>query len=124
MYMSSPGYAVVAETVSLAAAHAPRARGLVNAVLRKASSTDLASLVPDGDSLEAIAVRLSHPLWLLKRWESVFGRQRAADIAEANQGLSYPDLLLNPASGSKARPASSATGSPAVRCIRWMKEAR
>jgi 16S rRNA (cytosine967-C5)-methyltransferase len=107
MFMSSPGYAVVAETVSLAAAHAPRARGLVNAVLRKASSIDLPSLVPDGDSLEAVAVRLSHPLWLLKRWEILFGRQRAAEIAEANQGLSYPDLLLNPASAG-ARAALSA----------------
>lgn len=101
LFMSSPAYAVVSETVALAARHAPRARGLVNAVLRKASSADLAAMIPAGDSMEAIATRLAHPVWMMRRWAGLFGVGRAIAIAEADQQLSYPDLLLN-----RKRPAA------------------
>jgi 16S rRNA (cytosine967-C5)-methyltransferase len=87
MYMEVAPYAAVSETVDLAAHHAKHARGLVNAVLRRAAKTDLTALAND------VATRTAHPGWLLHRWERMFGPKRAAAIAEANQQLSYPDLF-------------------------------
>jgi 16S rRNA (cytosine967-C5)-methyltransferase len=88
-------YAAVSETVTLAGSIAPRAKGFVNAVLRRATERTIESLDPRGDSIGAIAVRTSHPEWLVERWAKAFGRERAASIAAADQELSYPDLLVN-----------------------------
>jgi 16S rRNA (cytosine967-C5)-methyltransferase len=93
--MRSPAYAVVFEAVETAGRTAPRARSFCNAVLRAASSVDLKSLLPDGDSLEAMAIKTAHPEWLLKRWSEWFGRARALAIARANQQLSWPDVIVN-----------------------------
>lgn len=81
LFMDVPAYAAVSETVDLAP---KRARGFVNAVLRKASRP-----VEPPD----VATRTAHPRWLLDRWFEVFGAERAARIAAANQELSYPDVL-------------------------------
>ena len=46
-----------------------------------------------------VATRTAHPRWLLDRWTRMFGADRAAAIAEANQQLSYPDVFAeNPPS--------------------------
>lgn len=84
--MNVPPHAAVSETVDLAARHARRARGFVNAVMRKAVTT-----LPEPPDP---ATRLAHPGWLLGRWSRMFGPQRAEAIAEANQQLSYPDALV------------------------------
>ncbi|MBI2213091.1 MAG: hypothetical protein HYU52_05535 [Acidobacteria bacterium] len=89
------GYAAVSETVSLAGRLTPRAKGFVNAVLRRATERPIASLDPEGDSITAVSIRTAHPTWLLERWAATFGAARAAAIAEADQELSYPDLLVN-----------------------------
>lgn len=88
-------YAAVSESVTLAARVAPRAKGFVNAVLRRATERKLESLDPEGASIAAVSVRTSHPAWLLERWAATFGARRAAAMAEADQELSYPDLLVN-----------------------------
>ncbi|MGZ8853162.1 MAG: transcription antitermination factor NusB [Thermoanaerobaculia bacterium] len=76
-------YAAVSETVDMAP---KRARGLVNAILRGATK----GLPEPPDQ----ATRLAHPKWLLDRWIRNFGEARAIRIAEANQELSYPDVLV------------------------------
>ncbi len=81
LFMDVPAYAAVSETVDLTP---KRARGFVNAVLRKASKP-----VEPPD----VATRTAHPRWLIERWAKTFGAERAAKIAEANQELSYPDVL-------------------------------
>jgi 16S rRNA (cytosine967-C5)-methyltransferase len=40
-----------------------------------------------------LATRTAHPPWLIERWTRMYGAERAARIAEANQELSYPDVL-------------------------------
>jgi 16S rRNA (cytosine967-C5)-methyltransferase len=75
-------YAAVAETVSLVP---KRARGFANAILRRISEK-----VPQPEDL---ATRTAHPQWLIDRWTRHFGAERAAAIANANQELSYPDVL-------------------------------
>jgi 16S rRNA (cytosine967-C5)-methyltransferase len=83
LFMDVPAYAAVSEMVDLAP---KRARGFVNAVLRQATRAPL----PEPTEL---ATRTAHPPWLIERWEKRFGPARAAAIAEANQELSYPDVL-------------------------------
>jgi 16S rRNA (cytosine967-C5)-methyltransferase len=83
LYMDVAQYAAVAETVELAP---KRARGFVNAILRRITRGD----VPEARDL---ATRTAHPPWLIERWTRFYGAERAAKIAEANQELSYPDVL-------------------------------
>jgi 16S rRNA (cytosine967-C5)-methyltransferase len=85
-FMEVPRYAAVSETVDLAAHRASRARGFVNAILRRATEG-----LPDPPDL---ATRFAHPRWLFDRWSRTFGEERGAAIAEANQQLSYPDVLV------------------------------
>ncbi len=86
-YMDVPQYAAVSETVDIAARDANRARGFVNAVLRKVTGANL----PEPSDP---ATRYAHPEWLLARWIATYGRERAEAIAAANQELSYPDVLV------------------------------
>jgi 16S rRNA (cytosine967-C5)-methyltransferase len=94
MFMDVAPYAAVSESVDLAGRYANRARGFVNAILRRASQTDLKALAKD------LVTRTAHPQWLLDRWAQMYGAERAAAIAEANQQLSYPDVFTsNPPPG-------------------------
>jgi 16S rRNA (cytosine967-C5)-methyltransferase len=83
LFMDVAAYAAVSETVDLAP---KRARGIVNAVLRRAA---------EGKAPEPkdVATRTAHPAWLIDRWSAMYGAERAARIAAANQELSYPDVL-------------------------------
>jgi 16S rRNA (cytosine967-C5)-methyltransferase len=95
LYTDVPPHAAVSESVNLARRRAPRATGLMNAVLRKASRADLRSIVPSGDNLGVLAIRTAHPQWLLQRWSERFGVEKCEAIAGADQQLSHPDLLVN-----------------------------
>jgi 16S rRNA (cytosine967-C5)-methyltransferase len=77
-------HAAVGETVQLAPL---RARGFVNAILRRISKG-----APEPDDL---ATRTAHPQWLIDRWTRMYGAERAAKIAEANQELSFPDVMTD-----------------------------
>lgn len=83
LFMDVAQYAAVSETVELAP---KRARGLVNAILRRVTRGD----VPEPKDL---ATQTAHPQWLVDRWSRAYGAERAAKIARANQELSYPDVL-------------------------------
>ena len=83
LFMDVPQYAAVSETVDLAP---KRARGFVNAILRRATRGN----VPEPRDL---ATQTAHPPWLVERWTRMYGAERAARIAHANQELSYPDVL-------------------------------
>lgn len=83
-YTDAAPYAAVSETVDLVP---QRARGFVNAVLRRATRAALPE-PPD------TASRLAHPEWMLARWSRMYGAERASRIASANQELSQPDVLV------------------------------
>ena len=80
-----PPHAALSESVELvrAAGH-PKASGLVNAILRKFSAKP-APGKPIVESLDAMAKRLGHPAWMVKRWEAFYGREAALAICEYNQ---------------------------------------
>jgi 16S rRNA (cytosine967-C5)-methyltransferase len=74
---SVPAYAAIAQTVELAKVrHGIGASKLVNAVLRRIDreSADLAVPVPP-DPVEALAVRYSHPKWIIARWLKRYGEE-------------------------------------------------
>ncbi len=77
-HMRTPSHAAVNETVELGG----RARGLVNAVLRRA----LRELRLLEDRLEnaPVAVRTSHPDFLLARWEAQFGLEATSRLCPWN----------------------------------------
>ncbi|MCX6616345.1 MAG: hypothetical protein NTZ98_09615 [Acidobacteria bacterium] len=61
------------------------AAGLVNAVLRRVTREPLEQLFPaEMGPAERRAIRLSHPGWLLERWEQRYGAERAEAIARLN----------------------------------------
>ena len=95
---SVPAYAAIAQTVELAKRrHGIGASKLVNAVLRRIDrERDLPSVAsPAGtadaldrthDAIERLAVRTSHPRWLLERWIGAWGREATERLTAHNNG--------------------------------------
>ncbi|HZQ42795.1 MAG TPA: transcription antitermination factor NusB [Acidobacteriaceae bacterium] len=80
-----PPHAALSESVELArAAGHPKAAGLVNAVLRKLVATK-APGKPIVESVDAMATRLGHPAWMVRRWEGFYGREAAMAICGYDQ---------------------------------------
>jgi 16S rRNA (cytosine967-C5)-methyltransferase len=80
-----PAHAALSESVELVriAGH-PKAVGLVNAILRKFSAHPTLGK-PIVESTDAIARRLGHPAWMVKRWETFYGREATLAICEYDQ---------------------------------------
>jgi 16S rRNA (cytosine967-C5)-methyltransferase len=81
-----PPHSAINESVNLVQrAKKTSAKGLVNAVLRRA--TREAVRLEFADEIDRTSVETSHPRWLVERWSSQFGLERAASIAEANNEI-------------------------------------
>jgi 16S rRNA (cytosine967-C5)-methyltransferase len=83
---SVPAYAAIAQTVELAKVrHGIGASKLMNAVLRRIDreSNDLTVPIP-ADPVEALAVKYSHPRWLVARWLSRWGEESTAVLLMKN----------------------------------------
>ena len=94
-FLETPAHAAVASTVALA--QGPRLtpyRGLVNAVLRRASREHRAIAALD-------AARLNTPDWLWRSWAQAYGDARCRAIAEAHLG--EPPLDLSPCTDTEDR---------------------
>lgn len=79
LLLDHPPHAAVNETVAAAG----RAKSLVNAILRRASRDRTAIL--SGTKDLPLWIRVSHPEWLVKRWEAAFGKERTAALCDWNQ---------------------------------------
>lgn len=78
-----PAHAAVGETVESAPR---RARGYVNAVLRKVTALGPPWPWPEGDGVEAVAARLSYPDWLVRELVDQYGTVDArASLERANE---------------------------------------
>ena len=83
---SVPPYAAIAQTVELAKQrHGMGASKLMNAVLRRLDRerSDLAPALPT-DPVEALAIELSHPRWLVARWVARWGAEETRALLESN----------------------------------------
>jgi 16S rRNA (cytosine967-C5)-methyltransferase len=97
LYMGSvPGYAAIAQTVELAKRrHGLGASKLVNAVLRRLDRERDALDVPaPADPVEALALRQSHPRWLVARWVARWGAEETERLLVANN--QEAPLILRP----------------------------
>jgi len=92
-----PAHAAVNESVNLAHAGGLRsAAPFVNAVLRRATrETDFDPAAGTTDELERIAVKTSHPPWLIRRWAAGFGAEEAAKLADANNASAPASFRVN-----------------------------
>ncbi|HVR69765.1 MAG TPA: transcription antitermination factor NusB [Vicinamibacteria bacterium] len=97
LHLRVPDRAAVSESVDLARGVAPRAAGLVNAVLRRlAREGPLAPPDPETDALGWLTTAGSLPTWLAQRWVRRLGP--AAAVARARAWLAPPPAVfrLNP----------------------------
>jgi len=85
---SVPAYAAIAQTVELAKRrHGLGASKLVNAVLRR-TDREREGLGPaagtPSDTAEALALKYSHPRWLVARWVERWGEEETEQLLTAN----------------------------------------
>lgn len=79
LLLNSAEHAAVFETV---AAAKPHARGLVNAILRAAQTRRLELLKSAEET--PLAIRCSHPAFLIERWQKHFGETETAELCAWN----------------------------------------
>ena len=70
-----------------------RAAGLINAIMRRASSESFCP--PDGDSIAELSIRFSHPEWLSALFVETLGAEGAAALLEANNEQPSMCVRLN-----------------------------
>jgi 16S rRNA (cytosine967-C5)-methyltransferase len=83
---SVPPYAAIAQTVELAKQrHGIGASKLANAVLRRLDrERDDLNIAAPADPIAALALKFSHPRWLVARWVARFGAEETAALLDAN----------------------------------------
>ncbi len=84
---SVPAYAAIAQTVELAKRrHGMGASKLVNAVLRRTDREreQLNTAPPPADTVDALALKYSHPRWLIARWIERWGEQDTERLLTLN----------------------------------------
>jgi 16S rRNA (cytosine967-C5)-methyltransferase len=89
LLLEMPPHAVVNETVELGG----KARGLINAVLRRAER-EKAELLAHAEQLP-LTTRYSHPEWLVERWVKQFGVETAQQLCEWNQTVPASHIRAN-----------------------------
>ncbi len=97
LVLESAPHAAVFEAVRLAR-HAvrPGVSGFVNGVLRTAQRRKQALPMPAyGDVAEDLAVRWSHPTWLVRRWITEFGAEDTRRLLETNNEAPVHTLRLS-----------------------------
>lgn len=88
LYMDgTPDAAVCNEAVKLTAKRGfAGLRGFVNGVLRKIASQKETLTYPPEDTAEGLSVRSSTPLWIVQKWQAVYGTARTRQILSALSG--------------------------------------
>lgn len=97
LFLETPSHAAVSSAVELMPAGS-KARGLVNAVLRRADREG-AAIVANQD-----AARLNTPVWLRKRWEATYGADLAASIMAAHLSEAALDITVKRDAAAWAEP--------------------
>src|SRR5262245_1360625 len=88
-----PAHAAVGETVNEVDT---RARGFANAVLRSLSRLGPPFALPDGDDAESIALRTSHPDWIVHTLVDAFGAADAIATLELDNEPPAVTVRVNP----------------------------
>ncbi len=93
---SVPAYAAIAQTVELAKRrHGIGASKLMNAVLRRTDrERDELGVATPADTVEALALKYSHPQWLVAKWVERWGEQDTARLLNLNNAEA--PLIIRP----------------------------
>jgi len=92
-----PAHAAVGETVGLVD---ERARGFANGVLRALARKGPPFPLPEGADVESIALRTSHPDWIVRMFVDAFGAADAVATLELDNVAPPVTLRVNPRHGS------------------------
>ena len=92
-----PAFAVVDEAVKSAKIIAPSQSGLTNAILRNYLRQNDRISFPSlkKQPAEHIAVFYSHPLWLVKTWLNIFGKEETVALCKANNEAPPLTIRIN-----------------------------
>jgi len=98
-----PAYAAVDTSVALAreTKAARNASGFVNAVLRKATRGDIELPDRSANQIRWLAIRWSHPQWLVEKFVNWFGVADAESIIAANNEAAPTAIRLNLTRGAR-----------------------
>jgi 16S rRNA (cytosine967-C5)-methyltransferase len=108
-----PPSAAVNDSVEMAKAKAPLwVVRFVNGVMRSAVRRGKEISLPDDadDPVQAIAVRESHPLWLVKRWAERLGIEETKRLSEANNQVPPVTVRANTLKVSRQELADALRG--------------
>ncbi len=92
-----PAHAAVFDAVEMAKGHGGRTASFVNAVLRKVAADGRAELsrLSAAETTEALALRHSHPEWLVALWVAELGREAAEALMAADNLPAQRCVRLN-----------------------------
>lgn len=80
-----PERAAIHEAVEIAKKRGHRGiSGLVNGVLRSIQREGIPSFTEIKDPLERLAIEMSYPLWLIKKWVAQYGLEMTREICESS----------------------------------------
>ena len=108
LFQSTPTRAIVHQYVELAKQTLrPGAGDLVNAILRTIDRDREYIPNPDtGDDAEDLAIRYSHPTWMVERWLARFGLEETTDLLEWNNRRPMHSIRFNPVRTSREEVAT------------------
>ncbi|HWP65180.1 MAG TPA: 16S rRNA (cytosine(967)-C(5))-methyltransferase RsmB [Candidatus Limnocylindria bacterium] len=120
-----PAYAAIDTSVSLVAGLGRGARGLVNALLRRAAAgPHTLALPPAAERTRRLAVEWSHPEWLVERWAAELPAGELEALLRADNEPPPTAVRVNPARGERAAiVAELAARSVVARAGRWASTA-
>ncbi len=95
-----PAAAAINESVKLVKLRHGALSGFANGVLRTAQRQGVEPPETDPGSLAGLSLLYSHPEWLVARWVSAFGFDRAESILKANNTPTVLTLRVNRLKGS------------------------
>ncbi len=91
-----PDRAIIHEAVEIAKKRGHKGiSGLVNGVLRSMQRSGVPSLEEIKDPIEQLAVKYSHPQWLVQRWVDQFGKEKTEDMCRENLRPSVQTARVN-----------------------------
>jgi 16S rRNA (cytosine967-C5)-methyltransferase len=97
-----PERAVVHEAVEISKILGHRGiTGMVNGILRNFLRSPRASFEKIKDPVERLAVKTSHPTWLVQRWVNQFGLDTTTNICEENNRPAKITIRVNRLRGSR-----------------------
>ncbi|ARA94742.1 16S rRNA (cytosine(967)-C(5))-methyltransferase [Rhodothermaceae bacterium RA] len=97
LFLQTPPHAAIHEAVELAKGHVhPKVAGLVNGLLRAVQRHRGPLPEPDtGDAARDLAIRFSHPTWMVRRWLARFGPEATAALLAWNNARPSYGLRVN-----------------------------